>query len=454
MRTEHNKDAAFAALLDRIKRLDYTGYSEQYPPVGSWRALPGAKALLRRAWSADNARGSELNLFVNFPFCRNKCDFCFLPVTGAGRRAGALTAEYLRCLGSEAAFYAPLVRGRRCATLYIGGGTPSLMSPADIDRFFSVLGSAFDLSAPDQISLEIHPESATPARLRAFARNGVNWTCVGVQSLDRGVLRSARRAQRLLSVRNAVLGLRAAGIPGVNLDLICGLPGQTPEMFFADVDAAAALRPDEIHLNVFMDTPYTVYALRGGARIDGKAVERLRDAGFARLRPLGYRRIDSDAVGLTARSRNFQTMRLAEKKSILGLGPGAVSRAWGAARYINTVSWEAYRRDLEGGTPPVRLGIETSARDEMVYYAVDRLTYGRGFLSFGGFRKLFGREFTEVFPREAAELAAAGAVLSEEGLKAAPGMWLSARKALYSGKTLLAAAANLREKPVRGPWPP
>lgn len=447
--TEEN----FQALLAGAKELDYTGYSEQYPPVGAWGPLRSA-AFLRRAWRADAASGSALNLFVNFPFCRNKCDFCFLPVTGCGAGAGAMTDDYLRRLAAEAAFYSPLVTGRRCRTLYVGGGTPSLMTVAQIDAFFSTLRGAFDLASPDQIALELHPESAEPARLRAFARNGVTWACVGVQSLDRGVLKAARRGQRLASVRQAVLGLRAAGIPGVNLDLICGLPGQTPEMFFADVAAAASMRPDEIHLNVFMDTPYTIYALRGGRKVDGEALERLRDEGFRRLRPLGYRRVDSDAVGLTRLSRNFQTMDLAGKKSILGLGPGAVSRAWGAARYINTVSWAAYRRDLLAGRPPVRLGAATTPADEMAYYAIDRLTYAPRELSFRAFRRLFGAEFLRVFPAQTRALAAAGARLRAAGLKAPAGLWLTARKLFYSKKTLAAVRKNLARRRRRGQWPP
>ncbi len=453
MKSKGMTDENFADLLAGAKALDYTGYSEQYPPVGAWRPLRGA-ALPRRAWAADRRSGSSFNLFVNFPFCRSKCDFCFLPVTGCGGKAGTMTEDYLARLGEEAAFYSPLLEGRRCRTLYIGGGTPSLMTPRQTDSFFSVLRGAFDLSAPGQVALELHPESAEPARLRAFARNGVTWACVGVQSLDRGVLKAARRGQRLDSVRRAVRGLRAAGIPGVNLDLICGLPGQTPGMFFADVDAAAAMRPDEIHLNVFMDTPYTVYALRGGRKVDGEALERLRDEGFRRLRPLGYRRIDSDAVGLTRLSRNFQTMELAGKKSILGLGPGAVSRAWGSARYINTVSWSAYRRDLLRGRPPVRLGAATSRRDELAYYAIDRLTYGTRELSFRSFRKLFGEEFLDVFPAQTRALVAAGALLSREGLKAPAGLWLAARKIFYSAGVLAAIRKNMRRRPAGGQWPP
>lgn len=442
----------FAGLLAKARELDYTGYSEQYPPVGSWRPLRGP-SLPGRAWSSEAAASSSFNLFVNFPFCRSKCDFCFLPVTGCGGSAREMTGDYLRRLAEEAAFYAPLVSGRRCRSLYVGGGTPSLMTVAQTDAFFSLLRGAFDLSAPDQIALELHPENAAPERLRAFARNGVTWACVGVQSLDRGVLKAARRGQRLASVRRAVLGLRAAGIPGVNLDLICGLPGQTPEMFFADVDAAAALRPDEIHLNVFMDTPYTIYSLRGGKKVDGEALERLRDEGFRRLRPLGYRRIDSDAVGLTRLSRNFQTMDLTGRKSILGLGPGAVSRAWGAARYINTVSWNEYRSDLLAGRPPVRLGTATTELDEMAYYAVDRLTYGRRELLFRAFRELFGKEFISVFPAQTRALAAAGARLDKRGLKAPPGLWLTARSLFYSEAALAAIRKNLSAR-RRGQWPP
>ena len=316
-------EKTFDAFLSALRRLDYTGYAEQYPPFGSWEDFTRKGRLLPAAWRRSLRLTREAGLFVNVPFCRQRCRFCFLPVTAIGSspaRRAELFGRYFKALDGEAGFYAPLFRGVEFSTLYIGGGTPSLMTTGETAGFFALLRRRFRFARGLQTVLELHPEDVTPEKAAAWRGCGVDRVCIGVQSLDERVLGANSRRQGLDRVVAAHGALSAAGIK-VNVDLICGLPGQDRASFLRDLARVIRLRPDQVHLNTFINTPYTLHARLGGVSGDEKAVEAARAEGFRRLGRAGYLKVDSDSMGLTPGSRNRQSTRLDERRSVLGLGP-------------------------------------------------------------------------------------------------------------------------------------
>jgi len=427
-------------LLSRLKDRDYTGYAEQYPPFGAWGPFAPSAAELSAVWRKSLLQAREAGIYVNIPFCKTRCDFCFLPVTATGGDAAVIRkkfSSYLGLLEKEADMFRAAFSGAAVTTLYIGGGTPSLMTPAEIAGLFELLRSRFPLRRSAQITTEIHPETAGRRTLDAFRSAGVNWLCIGAQSLSRAVLSRAGRGQNLRSVVRAYENARRAGIKGVNIDLICGLPGQTGKSFLADVKTLAALRPDEIHLNTFIVTPYTIYGRRGGLPPDPEATERLKEEGFAILGGAGYKRLHYDSAGLGKDSKNFQTSDLKSKKSVLGLGPGAVSHAWGGARYINHVSLARYGGEIARGAPPVNRGCRTAARDEMRYYILESLSHEPRTLDARAFKNIFGAEPRAAFPREFAALKAAGVRLCGGGLRAEKSHWNILRGIFYTPAMLL-----------------
>jgi oxygen-independent coproporphyrinogen-3 oxidase len=437
-------ERAFDAFLTALRRLDYTGYAEQYPPFGSWEDFSRKGTSIKKAWRRSLGLTRELGLFVNVPFCRARCRFCFLPVTALGssgeKRADSFR-RYLAALEKEAAFYAPLFKKTRFSTLYIGGGTPSMMTPEETRAFFGLLHQRFYIPRSAQTVLELHPEDVTPEMLDAWAGCGVDRVCIGVQSLDEKVLSANARRQGLAAVAAAHAALKARGI-GVNIDLICGLPGQDRTSFLADLKKVMKLRPDQVHLNTFINTPYTVHALAGGRSGDEREVEALRAAGFRLLAKAGYIKIDSDSMGRTPDSRNRQSTDLSARRSVLGLGPGAVSRAFGAARYINRAGWDAWLARAGRGLCPAERGIACSPEDEMIYSALTEFTDGLS-VDLARFRRRHGRDLLEAFPRQAAALRQAGARVSGGKFVLPHNMWTLARRLFYRPAVIKRGLANI-----------
>lgn len=439
------KETAFDAFLAALKRLDYTGYAEQYPPFGSWEEFGGKGREILAAWRRSFRLTREAGLFVNVPFCRSRCRFCFLPVTAIGSSGPARErsfADYLSALDREAGLYSKIFKNIRMSTLYIGGGTPSLMTPAETLKFFALLRRRFNIPRGCQVVLELHPDDVTDEKLSAYKACGVSRVCIGVQSMDEKVLSANSRRQGLGRVAAAHTALKAHGINGVNIDLICGLPGQAKASFLRDLASVIALRPDQVHLNTFINTPYTLHAIAGGRSGDERAVEAVRSEGFRLLAEAGYRKVDSDSMGLTPGSRNRQTTDLSGKRSILGLGPGAVSRAFGAARYINRAGWEPYRALAAKRTCPAEKGVFCGPREEMIYSAVTEFTDSLA-VDLARFRRLHGKSFTEVFPEQTRALKEAGARLSGGSLSLPANQWGLVRRLFYQPGVMKTGLSNI-----------
>lgn len=445
-------ERAFDAFLAALRRLDYTGYAEQYPPFGSWEDFSRKGPELKKAWRRSLGLAKELGLFVNVPFCRARCRFCFLPVTAIGSSGEKRTESfrrYLAALDREAALYAPLFKKSRFSTLYIGGGTPSMMTPAETRAFFALLHKRFKIPRSAQTVLELHPDDVTEEKLAAWADCGVSRVCIGVQSLDERVLNANARRQGLERVAAVHAALKARGI-GVNIDLICGLPGQDRASFLADLKKVIKLGPDQVHLNTFINTPYTVHAMAGGKAGDERAVEDLRSAGFRLLAKAGYLKIDSDSMGRTGDSRNRQTTDLSARRSVLGLGPGAVSRAFGAARYINRAGWDGWLARAGRGLCPAERGALCGPADEMIYSAITKFTDDLA-VDLAGFRKAHGADFLKAFPAETAALRAAGAGVSGGKFTLPHNMWTLVRRLFYRPEAIARGLKNVSGASARKP---
>ncbi|MEF8824554.1 MAG: radical SAM protein, partial [Desulfohalobiaceae bacterium] len=160
-------------------------------------------------------------LYIHYPFCRSKCSYC-----GFCSRVWDQELEelYLSALFREARFWGSRLDRPRISTLYIGGGTPSLMRPWILERLAEEIEHHFILADDLEFSLEANPDSLNPERARSLARLGVNRMSIGVQSLDGVQLRLLERPHDAEQAFRAVDELRSAGIDNVGLDLLWGLP--------------------------------------------------------------------------------------------------------------------------------------------------------------------------------------------------------------------------------------
>jgi oxygen-independent coproporphyrinogen-3 oxidase len=270
------------------------------------------------------------------PFCASTCDFCAFYQT-APTAAGV--RRYLDGVAAEAAL---VDWPGRVDTVFWGGGTPGLLSPADLGRLGETVGERLG-GGPEEWTVELAPASVTPARLAVLRGMGVTRVSLGVQSFQPALLEALGRQHTREQVLRAHDRVRAAGFPSVNLDLMFALPGQTESDWAADVDAAVALAPD--HLSTYCltfeeDTRLWVKLSQGRVRLDPDHEVRLYELTWARLAAAGYAQyeISNFARPGHACRHNLNTWRMHEW---IGLGPSAASQHAGV-RGANIADLDAW----------------------------------------------------------------------------------------------------------------
>ena len=188
--------------------------------------------------------------YVHIPFCHRRCFYCDFPVVPLGDRVDGGTSrsvgEYLGWLAEEIGSSPP---GPPLSTVYIGGGTPSLLGAAQVARLLALLNHRFGLAPGAEITMELDPDDVCAERLQGYHGAGVNRISLGAQSFDNGLLAATGRRHSRQHIETAVALLKAEGMGRWSLDLVSGLPGLTPALWEATLDAALALSPP--HLSIY-----------------------------------------------------------------------------------------------------------------------------------------------------------------------------------------------------------
>ena len=183
-------------------------------------------------------------LYVHLPYCRSRCGYCaFVVTTDESSRT-----DYLEALEREAVLLGPETAGVRFDSLYLGGGTPSLVPASDLNRLAADLHRRFRFEADSEVTLEANPEDVTDERREAWRRAGVNRVSVGVQSFADGELEAVGRRHDAAGARRALDRLAASGL-SLSADLILGLPGQTRSTFRESV---SELAPRVDHVSIYL----------------------------------------------------------------------------------------------------------------------------------------------------------------------------------------------------------
>ena len=187
-----------------------------------------------------------LALYLHLPFCAAKCRYCdFASYPG---REDAWSA-YLSALAEEWRQWLPKLESTEIATIFFGGGTPSLLPAEAMERLLGEILDSGRVRADAEITMEANPGTASPDKLRRLRRAGVNRLSLGAQSFSDALLRSLGRIHRASDIAGAVAMARDAGFDNLNLDLMYALPGQTLSDWRETLDAAMALRPE--HLSAY-----------------------------------------------------------------------------------------------------------------------------------------------------------------------------------------------------------
>lgn len=309
------------------------------------------------------------HLYVHVPFCVRRCSYCDFAIAVRKRIPAR---EYVDAVRHElelirAADPGAMPRGSPLDTLYLGGGTPSLLPPDAIAALLTSFRDAFpatsfrdDVAAKSprdgvEVTLEANPDDVTPESATIWRRSGINRVSLGAQSFDDRVLAWMHRSHEAATIGAAVRHLRTAGIENISLDLIFALPVELRRDWNRDLDRALALEPGHLSLyglTVEERTPLARWISRGATSAPDD--ERYSDEylrAHTRLSAAGYRFYEvSNAARDDRRSRHNSAYW--SGVPYLGLGPAAHSFD-GRARRWNVAAWEEYRRALAAGDSPL-----------------------------------------------------------------------------------------------------
>jgi oxygen-independent coproporphyrinogen III oxidase len=307
------------------------------------------------------------HLYVHLPFCAHRCGYCdFVTIVGrAGehrRYVNALAAE----LSLERESLAP-----RLDTVFLGGGTPTFTEPEALRWVLRMLPPA------EEFTVEANPETVTPELAALLREGGVTRVSLGAQSFRPHLLSVLERQAGPDDVRSAFYHLRDVGFDNISLDLIYGIPGQSPADLEADIDEALALGPEHLSCYELEAKRGTRFAHAHGAELERQAealegyfeavVDRLTVAGYRWYETANFCRDPAEDGGRDLRSRHNLAYWLG--RDYLGFGIGAVSTISGR-RWRNTPRLSAYLDALERGTRPPReleeLGVDVRHRERLM----------------------------------------------------------------------------------------
>ena len=304
--------------------------------------------IISKAWALYGDVPDELALYIHVPFCDARCSYCAFNVY-VGHRAHV--PAYVRAVQAEMRLAAAALPRIPVSSVYFGGGTPSTLAPDELGALLSTCADAFALTADVEITLEANPEHLAPDMFRAWRTLGVNRLSMGMQSAHEAELRLFRRAHTLADVRAAVAAARAAGIPSLNLDLIYGIPRQTPAQWRASVEAALALSPDHLSLySLSVEAATLLHKQIARGRVPSPNPDlaaEMYEWAEARLARAGYLHyeISNWARPGHACRHNLHVWR---NRPYLGLGAGAHGNAAGV-RYANVRRPKDYGARVDTG---------------------------------------------------------------------------------------------------------
>ncbi len=344
-----------------------------YPPANHFGDAVDAD--VTAGWISAIPAGARVSLYLHIPYCRRLCWFC------ACRTQGTATdrplVPYLDYLKKELAIVdAHLRPDVRISQIHLGGGTPTLLSPAMIRELGSVLNGFRPLARDLQFSVEIDPTEVDAARIEALTEVGMTRASIGVQDFDPVVQDAIGRAQSFAETRDVVDMLRAQGIASVNIDILYGLPYQTKARMADSVQRVLSMQPDRVALYGYAHVPWMAkrqVMIPADSLPDSETRLDLFDTARRLFVWDGYREIGidhyarpEDSMAIAAEEgtlrRNFQGYTDDTSDALIGIGASAVSRyPQGYAQNISTSS--RYAGAIEDGRLATERGYAMSAED-------------------------------------------------------------------------------------------
>jgi len=314
-----------------------------YPTAPVWSDRYGPEAYREELGREDIDPSDPLSVYVHVPFCESLCHYC--ACNRVITRNRDLAEQYLDSIEREvAAVHAAVRVPRRATQHHWGGGTPTYLSPAQVQRLFGCVNAAFPVADGAEVSIEVDPRVTSDEHIVALRECGFNRISMGVQDFEPKVQEAIHRIQPADETGKLVASARRHGFESVNFDLIYGLPYQTPETFARTLDTVMELDPDRIALYSYAHVTWVAKQQRGFERKDLPvaetklaimllAIRRFLDAGYSFIGLDHFAKPDDElAIALRDRTlrRNFMGHTTQAGVDMIGFGPSSISELRGS----------------------------------------------------------------------------------------------------------------------------
>ncbi len=348
-------------------------------------------------------------VYIHIPFCRSRCSYCDF---ATGTYESELAQRYVTALVQEISEARRPVGLTVVDSIYLGGGTPSLLSPSQLERIFDAVHRRFSVTATAEVTMEMNPGTVTPEKLRAYKAAGVNRASFGAQTFDDRELAKLGRIHTADDVRTTIEMLHQTGFDNVSFDLIAGLPGQTIDDWRRNLDEAVKLHPEHLSLyllEVHEGTPLAEHIRRGiqpkpdedlAAEMYELMVERTASAGYKQ-----YEISNFSQPGFESRHNSkYWTC-----DAVYGFGCSAHSYDGNRLRWSNERDASVYIDLVESGKTPIVDTTplsENDVRSESVFLGL-RLLRGMDLVEY---RRRFGLDLRKENADDIARLLDAGLI--------------------------------------------
>ena len=381
-----------------------------YPTAPVWKEDYGPADFRTDLGDPDSA-GAPLSLYVHIPFCESLCHFC--ACNRIITRDHSQAARYLELVEREiASVRACSAEPGLASQLHWGGGTPTYLDPAQIQRLHAALTAAFPLAEGAEVSIEVDPRVTTPEHVRALRACGFNRVSMGVQDFDARVQQAIHRIQSVDQTAGLVECARDEGFASVNFDLIYGLPFQTEASFSETLDRVCEMRPDRVALYSYAHVTWLQKQQRGFERTDLPdpttririmlaSIRRFLDEGYVFI-GLDHFALPEDELARSLRDRtlrrNFMGHTTQAETQLIGFGPSAISelRRSYAQSHRDLAGWQAA---VEAGELATLRGHTLSREDVERRWIISRIVC-HGELRADEFEAEFGHGLAPTYAKE------------------------------------------------------
>jgi len=355
-------------------------------------------------------------VYLHIPFCKSRCSYCDF-ATDVYRSSDAVE-RYVRSICAELdRFHKPNPKSeirnpKSVDTIYFGGGTPSLLSPMQVEQILSVVRDGFDVALASEVTMEMNPATVTPESLAGYRLLGVNRASFGVQTFDDRALKLLARGHDANDARVTFRLLRDAGFDNISFDLIAGLPGQTLDEWKRNLDEAIAMEPEHVSLyllEVHESTPLAEQ-IRSGRRPmpDEQLAAEMYELMLERLFAADYEQYEISNFAKPGFESRHNT-KYWRMDPVFGFGVSAHSFD-GRERYANERDTAKYVEQIETSGSAENFREQVDLVSETAFLGL-RMTSG---IDVVDLEKRFGVDLIERYCAELDELSTAGLVLSEE----------------------------------------